>query len=133
MKLQMSGGVFVQNMSLPSRECGLKYKLYIYDDVSEYVTPLAGVWIEICYKLLQNVRPDVTPLAGVWIEICTSAILHRLFIVTPLAGVWIEIMKYTDRCRKNTVTPLAGVWIEMSSVPKMSIPASSHSPRGSVD
>ena len=65
----MSGGVFVQNMSLPSRECGLKYKLYIYDDVSEYVTPLAGVWIEICYKLLQNVRPDVTPLAGVWIEI----------------------------------------------------------------
>ena len=34
----------------------------------EYVTPLAGVWIEIRKKLKKHLPESVTPLAGVWIE-----------------------------------------------------------------
>ena len=34
-----------------------------------YVTPLAGVWIEIMMIRLRQATGWVTPLAGVWIEI----------------------------------------------------------------
>ena len=34
----------------------------------------------------------VTPLAGVWIEMCIVGTVTLLMIVTPLAGVWIEIV-----------------------------------------
>ena len=55
--------------SLPLRECGLKFftshSLYHL----HFVTPLAGVWIEILVQLWDVLEPFVTPLAGVWIEI----------------------------------------------------------------
>ena len=35
-----------------------------------YVTPLAGVWIEILWEYARENGRLVTPLAGVWIEIC---------------------------------------------------------------
>ena len=34
-----------------------------------WVTPLAGVWIEISYLPAAGCKNSVTPLAGVWIEI----------------------------------------------------------------
>ena len=34
----------------------------------------------------------VTPLAGVWIEISCDSVSVRITNVTPLAGVWIEIV-----------------------------------------
>ncbi len=34
-------------LSLPSRECGLKYIPLPYMDIRMAVTPFAGVWIEI--------------------------------------------------------------------------------------
>ena len=34
-----------------------------------YVTPFAGVWIEILAVALVRIRLNVTPFAGVWIEI----------------------------------------------------------------
>ena len=57
-----------------------------------WVTPLAGVWIEIKSKIAQKNTKVVTPLAGVWIEMIASFIQHESNIVTPLAGVWIEIL-----------------------------------------
>ena len=33
------------------------------------VTPLAGVWIEMCWLYTNSPYMGVTPLAGVWIEI----------------------------------------------------------------
>ncbi len=33
----------------------------------------------------------VTPLAGVWIEMCSVQTMYIIIAVTPLAGVWIEI------------------------------------------
>ena len=44
--------------------------------------------------------PDkyVTPLAGVWIEIVKGRASALLQLVTPLAGVWIEIIiQYSNR------------------------------------
>ena len=55
--------------SLPVRECGLKSKGYEAWLTSRSVTPRAGVWIEICRRLLNKGRFTVTPRAGVWIEI----------------------------------------------------------------
>ena len=34
-------------LSLPLRECGLKFRMYMDGDYVQAVTPLAGVWIEI--------------------------------------------------------------------------------------
>ena len=83
--------------SLPTRECGLKYisfrtfggteshslrgsvdwNTHIYGSRAvTWVTPYAGVWIEICWFLLMILCLLVTPYAGVWIEI-----FHSLFLI----------------------------------------------------
>ena len=36
-------------VSLPSRECGLKYVIALHERKFFIVTPFAGVWIEIAY------------------------------------------------------------------------------------
>ena len=55
--------------SLPLRECGLKLSILHPYSRGDFVTPLAGVWIEISAPIIRDVLPMVTPLAGVWIEI----------------------------------------------------------------
>ena len=37
-------------MSLPLRECGLKFEMDEANDYLNAVTPLAGVWIEIFWR-----------------------------------------------------------------------------------
>ena len=56
-------------MSLPLRECGLKLATIVIAPLAIYVTPLAGVWIEILGAVGNYGLSNVTPLAGVWIEI----------------------------------------------------------------
>ena len=56
-------------MSLPSRECGLKLDEPARTVAVSVVTPLAGVWIEIRHHCRICAGKIVTPLAGVWIEI----------------------------------------------------------------
>ena len=34
---------------------------------------------------------SVTPLAGVWVEICAFNDYYKKYLVTPLAGVWVEM------------------------------------------
>ena len=81
--------------SLPVRECGLK-----------------------CFPTGSIPRVDfVTPRAGVWIEISRTSMIAYLVIVTPRAGVWIEI-EYGFRISDiSRVTPRAGVWIEILLTP----------------
>ena len=55
--------------SLPLRECGLKFMTQHHHIRMYYVTPLAGVWIEISKLETLTIYGFVTPLAGVWIEI----------------------------------------------------------------
>ena len=76
---------------------------------------------------------EVTPLAGVWIEICWLSVFLRNCYVTPLAGVWIEIALCPVQKYHFFVTPLAGVWIEIKMVSGRSEGTLSHSPCGSVD
>ena len=91
-------------MSLPVRECGLKYQNYCDRCGQKLVTPCAGVWIEIL--AVKNVRYlwKVTPCAGVWIEIAWRSQPPNRQIVTPCAGVWIEIGH--ERQRIDTIQSL---------------------------
>ena len=47
MKCKMSADTLDQDVSLPLRECGLKFPDVEYEMYLAPVTPLAGVWIEI--------------------------------------------------------------------------------------
>ena len=131
-EILMSMGSNWNILSLPSRECGLKFLRQPYQGFSEIVTPLAGVWVEIFLRLDSHLPDFVTPLAGVWVEMDWIKVCICGAVVTPLAGVWVEIL-----CRKSgniacPVTPLAGVWVEIG-YPGAGYPEkSSHSPRGSV-
>ena len=79
--------------SLPSRECGLKYKNQSIPVGVSRVTPFTGVWIEITFPKAIDKGGNVTPFTGVWIEI-TSLLKPPLGkAVTPFTGVWIEIDK----------------------------------------
>ena len=80
-------------MSLPLRECGLKYRNQPGDYLRAFVTPLAGVWVEIIYLHQFLKREGVTPLAGVWVEIINVKFASNHALVTPLAGVWVEIYR----------------------------------------
>ena len=55
------------------------------------VTPLAGVWIEIRYSLIDDGIIRSLPLRGCGLKYFQSCIKKHIFDVTPLAGVWIEI------------------------------------------
>ncbi len=99
--------------SLPSRECGLKSLPLFFVLFVNNVTPLAGVWIEICGSLCLCDYYKVTPLAGVWIEMILNLQITMNCIVTPLAGVWIEMILNLQITMNCIVTPLAGVWIEI--------------------
>ena len=56
-------------LSLPSRECGLKSTWSLNTRDGEWVTPFAGVWIEMAHPYTYRHCLSVTPFAGVWIEI----------------------------------------------------------------
>ena len=55
--------------SLPSWECGLKWRFRSRQNSLRRVTPLVGVWIEIAAIGELSESVSVTPLVGVWIEI----------------------------------------------------------------
>ena len=76
--------------SLPLRECGLKLVSAHMGARTGGHSPCGSVdWNEPeVQKVLQK---WVTPLAGVWIEITDTSAGSWQNIVTPLAGVWIEI------------------------------------------
>ena len=48
------------------------------------VTPIAGVWIEICRVQCYVTYVKVTPIAGVWIEIGLWLVHYHLFWSLPL-------------------------------------------------
>ena len=56
-------------MSLPSRERGLKSKIWKKAVWFKHVAPLAGAWIEIADRAEEKQDVSVAPLAGAWIEI----------------------------------------------------------------
>ena len=83
-----------ENLSLPSRECGLKSNRRDGKTRMLGVTPFAGVWIEIKNYFSAGSPIAVTPFAGVWIEISIQFVFEFWQSVTPFAGVWIEMFSY---------------------------------------
>ncbi len=120
-------------LSLPLRECGLKYSVNRCLTGENIVTPFAGVWIEILKNVMEFIYREVTPFAGVWIEI--EKVIYRkcASFVTPFAGVWIEIPPSVLTSIIFSVTPFAGVWIEILACLGLIIRLFCHSLCGSVD
>ena len=102
------------SLSLPTRECGLKYlrrAVHQYDTLS---LPTRECGLKSEYFGKTPTLKSVTPYAGVWIEIkLTSIVFPVKSGVTPYAGVWIEISKVDNKPMSGSVTPYAGVWIEI--------------------
>ena len=62
---------FWEDVSLPSRERGLKFRT-CRPDSARRVAPLAGAWIEMPSVLDAHLPDVVAPLAGAWIEISAT-------------------------------------------------------------
>ena len=120
-------------LSLPSRECGLKYYSPSGWSTPDGSLPSRECGLKFCHLVSELAVRSVTPLAGVWIEI------------TVLQGVYgFEKESLPSRECGLKWEPLTGVEMELMSLPsrecglKSSLSvhccvAPSHSPRGSVD
>ena len=97
-----------------------------------FVTPYAGVWIEIYAHMLVSMGVVVTPYAGVWIEMNHSQRLLSFANVTPYAGVWIEIIM--SKILPHSILSLPTRECGLKFIIQMRlIKTRSHSLRGSVD
>ena len=78
------------------------------------VTPLVGVWIEMCITERRN-TPFVSSLPLWECGLKFNVVIRgaQRLIVTPLVGVWIEIWVVIPIVAATWVTPLVGVWIEI--------------------
>ena len=66
-------------------------------------------------KIIQNIfNFAVAPLAGAWIEMQKRQMDEGVTKVAPLAGAWIEINEVVEDARTFLVAPLAGAWIEIN-------------------
>ena len=83
--------------------------------LSCFVTPLAGVWIEIGKLEYKSIALMSLPLRECGLKSSPPCIHTLLTRVTPLAGVWIEMVTANSESNGYNVTPLAGVWIEISN------------------
>ena len=62
------------------------------------VAPLAGAWIETCYRTFCYTENLVAPLAGAWIETRDGECFNsKRPFVAPLAGAWIETLSCVRR------------------------------------
>ena len=62
---------------------------------------------------MKSLSDTVTSLAEVWIEIDKRKHLYHPILVTSLAEVWIEIQSPLRPPERHPVTSLAEVWIEI--------------------
>ena len=98
-----------------------------------YVTPCAGVWIEIVIATLIVCVPLSLPVRECGLKFKTVSADIKSKPVTPCAGVWIEINVFGGAFRKSSVTPCAGMWIEISASLALTVSIIGHSLCGSVD
>ena len=76
--------------SLPLRECGLKQLAPLRQERPQYVTPLAGVWIETDNTPESKQAKMSLPLRECGLKQVGRREYQWDMPVTPLAGVWIE-------------------------------------------
>ena len=122
LKFLSSNNLRLRRKSLPLRECGLKLENRTMKNPAIFVTPLAGVWIEIvsggnsgsmyilslplrecglkyfcvfCWDLFST----SLPLRECGLKLKETGMGYEECFVTPLAGVWIEIIGTVEECR----------------------------------
>ena len=78
-------------MSLPSRERGLKYRLYLIIHLRVKSLPSRERGLKCDIGFLKWASQQVAPFAGAWIEIVLFGNCCRVLRVAPFAGAWIEI------------------------------------------
>ena len=121
-------------LSLPLWECGLKLILLPYLISFSTVTPLVGVWIEICLIWLR-LLPFFghSPCGSVDWNFYDFLPVFFLLSHSPCGSVdW----NNTFVCffhNHTCVTPLVGVWIEIMFLKMIYLRILRHSPCGSVD
>ena len=142
-------------MSLPVRECGLKFLFLFCRLLRFYVTPRAGVWIEIfrvrvssrfprslpvreCgLKSLGNAR-SINAMESLPVRECGLKFQCRnsgkgKCIVTPRAGVWIEIFRVRVSSRFPRSLPVRECGLKLHFIKPQAMRLARHSPCGSVD
>ena len=77
-------------LSLPTRERGLKQMMQKFVLMPRFVAPHAGAWIETSQTLVMAVEHRVAPHAGAWIETHCVPWSRPTRRVAPHAGAWIE-------------------------------------------
>jgi len=65
------------DLTLPTRERGLKFSDYGTVARMLYVAPHAGAWIEISITITADIYSHVAPHAGAWIEIVVAMLLPK--------------------------------------------------------
>ena len=83
----------MEELSLPTRERGLKFRYaHTIQQISK-VAPYTGAWIEIDKGRLCAAAPTVAPYTGAWIEIFACLTDTENISVAPYTGAWIEISR----------------------------------------
>ena len=97
------------------------------------VTPLAGVWIEMCRPSQSAMDAVSLPLRGCGLKSRQVKTGDRSTTSLPLRGCGLKFFYVAGNYPFQLVTPLAGGWIEMTGyqIDKDSLPC--HSPCGGVD
>ena len=118
MKLTQGTSNELTAQSLPLRECGLKSRLQAQRHLTQEVTPLAGVWIEITDTSAGSWQNMSLPLRECGLKYNSFCTLLSLVFVTPLAGVWIEIVKLVeDFTNDSSSLPLRECGLKLNKIP----------------
>ena len=120
-------------VSLPSRECGLKYQCIIRCVSDCGSLPSRERGLKYRYRRLNIKHGCVAPFAGAWIEIISSVMISTSVKVAPFVGAWIEIAILKSLISEFKVAPFVGHGLkyayglkEQEEVPRRSL-------HGSVD
>ncbi len=107
-------------MSLPSRECGLKLYVctYYLPTISSLPSRECGLKSVMAYEKNQGALCHSLRGSVDWNHVA-GVLADSKKKVTPFAGVWIEILKCMYIQIITYVTPFAGVWIEICCMRKL--------------
>ena len=91
------------------------------------------MWIKICLQGKRNVWNYITPHAGVWIEILEINSFTKTYGSRPTRACGLKLGYLLPRKHGMNITPHAGVWIEIWLMNLFDHLFLRHAPRGRVD
>ena len=120
-------------LSLPSRECGLKFALIELFEISVKVTPFAGVWIEIILTLsFVHLPPMSLPSRECGLKFWPMFFLRRSNLSLPSRECGLKYAKNLGLLLIRLSLPSRECGLK-SFNDEQSFSFGSHSLRGSVD